>query len=435
MTVTPRGTGFAAFAYSEFRWLLLSVGCASLVGQAVPVIVGYQVYEMTGNVLSLGMLGLVEAIPSLSLALFGGHVADRMDRRKILQITLATITACTAAFAILSRVELGEARLIFFYTVVFVLGFARGFSSPAVAALEAQVVDRHILVNASAWMGSVFLGAAILGPVMSGFCYAALGPSWTYALLAALIIVALFAVTQIGPKPIPVPPSGESVWQSITAGVHYVVTNQVLVGSMALDLFAVLFGGVIALLPAFAADILHVGPRGLGLLNGATAAGSLLSMLWAARHPPLRNTGLSLLTSVAGFGVCIILFAFSTNFYLSLFALAMSGVFDGTSMVIRRSIVRIVSPNALRGRIASVNMIFIGSSNQLGALESGLAAWLLGLVPSVWLGATVTLLVVAITARLAPKLRTLNLDQHTLVPELAVEANDPDSKLGSTSRA
>lgn len=423
MNAPPRATGFAAFAYPDFRWLLLSVGCASLVGTGVPVIVGYQVYEMTGNVLSLGMLGLVEAIPSLSLALFGGHVADRVDRRKILQITLSTITACTLAFAALSGVDLGEARLIFFYAVVFVLGFARGFSSPAVAALEAQVVERHVLVNASAWMGSVFLGAAILGPVLSTSCYAALGPSWTYALLACLIVVALLGVTQVAPKPVPVPPSGESVWQSIRAGVHYVVTNQVLVGSMALDLFAVLFGGVIALLPAFAADVLHVGPRGLGLLNGATAAGSLLSMLWAARHPPLRNTGLSLMGAVAGFGVCIIVFAFSTNFYLSLFALAMSGVFDGISMVIRRAIVRIVSPNELRGRIAAVSMIFIGSSNQLGALESGLAAWLLGLVPSVWLGGMVTLLVVAITARLAPRLRKLSLEQHALEPAPAAPSS------------
>jgi MFS family permease len=209
----------------------------------------------------------------------------------------------------------------------------------------------------------------------------------------------------------PVPPAKEteSIFRSIAIGVRYVFGDQVLVGSMALDLFAVLFGGAIALLPVFAKDIVKVGPVGLGALNAAPSVGSLVVMIWSTRYPPVRDAGLNLLLSVTAFGVSMIVFAFSENFWLSLVALALSGAFDGISMVIRKAILRVMSPEQMRGRVSAVNSIFIGASNEVGAFESGVAAKLLGTVPSVWIGGVVTLVVVVGAAVLAPRLRTLNL--------------------------
>ena len=295
------------------------------------------------------------------------------------------------------------------YAVVFVAGIARGFGEPASSAMEAEVVPRELYVNASAWMASAWLSCAVLGPVVGGICYGLAGPIATYVMIALFFACACWAAVGIGPKPPHPAPEGESIWKSIAVGVKYVAGNQILVGSMALDLFAVLFGGAIALLPVFATDILHVGPIGLGFLNAAPSAGAFATMIWATRHPPQRNAGRSLLISVFAFGITMIIFALSTNFFLSLIMLTLSGVFDGISVVIRRAILRLESPNHLRGRVAAVSMIFIGSSNEIGAFESGVAASLLGTVPSVWLGGIVTLVVVGLTAWKAPKLRRLHI--------------------------
>jgi MFS family permease len=303
------------------------------------------------------------------------------------------------------------------YAVVFVAGTARGFADPASSAFEAQVVPRELYVNASTWGGSVWEVTAIVGPALGGVFYAWLGVSNTYIVIAILYALAWMCMALIKPKPMPPGDRRESMRRSIAIGVRYVFRNQVLIGSMALDLFAVLFGGAIALLPVFASDILKVGPTGLGLLSAAPAAGALLSMLWATRHPPVRKAGKILLGVVAGFGVSIIVFALSENFLLSLLALAASGLFDGVSMVIRDTTMRLLSPEHLRGRIAAVNWVFIGSSNEIGAFESGVAASLLGAVAAVWAGGVATLLIVAATAFLAPQLRALDLDPQQLPVE------------------
>ncbi|MFT3879325.1 MAG: MFS transporter [Gemmatales bacterium] len=376
----------------------------------VTLVIGYQVYELTSSTMALGMLGLVEAIPALSLALFGGHVADRMDRRNIMVYTQAVLTICAAGFAIISAIEMDHHQLWLLYAVVCLAGIARGFGEPASGAIEAEVVPRELYVNASAWMASAWLSCAVLGPVVGGICYGLAGPVATYAVIAVFFACAWFVDLGMGPKPAHPTPAGESIWQSIAVGVKYVASNQILVASMALDLFAVLFGGAMALLPVFATDILHVGPIHLGFLNAAPAAGAFAMMMWATRHPPSRNAGRTLLVSVFAFGITIIIFALSTNFYLSLLMLTLSGIFDGISVVIRRAILRLESPDHLRGRVAAVSMIFIGSSNEIGAFESGVAASLLGTVPSVWLGGLVTLLVVAVTAWKAPKLRGLHIE-------------------------
>jgi MFS family permease len=398
----------------EFRLLLLESMFGSLANRALTVVIGYQIYALTKNPLSLGFLGLVEAIPALSLALFGGHVADRSDRRLIVLMARAVGVLCIVAFAFFS---LDPARfgLLSMYAVVFVAGLARGFGDPAASAFEAQVIPKATYVRSSALLSSVGQGSSILGPALGGIAYDALGVTATYALIAGLLGLSWFCIASISSKPVPVPDETESIWQSISEGVRYVFANQVLVGSMALDLIAVLFGGAVALLPVFANDILQVGAKGLGLLSASTSIGTLLVMLIATRHPPTRNAGRNLLLAVAGFGFSIILFALSRNLWLSMFALALSGAFDGVSMIIRSAIQRVMSPEHMRGRIAAVTWIFIGSSNEIGAFESGFAASILGVVRSVWMGGLVTLGVVAASTILAPELRVLRLEDDAEV--------------------
>jgi MFS family permease len=392
-------------------WRLLGVSsCATLASRGLAMVVGYQVFAITGSEFSLGMLGLIEAIPALSLALYGGHIADRHDRRGILRVTLLSLVICTGAIAALAHFS-GALSLTALYTLVFLAGIARGFAEPAAAALEAQVTPPHLLVKSSPWFASTWLTSSVVGPALAGIGLKEVGPSGMYAAFAVLYAVAWIGASWLQPRPLPPRSSPEeSIWQSVAEGVKYVTRHQVLLGSMALDLVAVLFGGAIALLPAFAAKVLKVDEAGLGLLVAAPYAGALLTMLLAMWRPPMRWAGASLLLAVAGFGVAMIVFAFSTSFYLSLAALFISGICDGVSVVIRRSIVRIMSPDHLRGRIAAVSMVFIGSSNELGALESGLVAAWLGLARSVWLGGLVTLVVVAATAFSAPELRRLRLD-------------------------
>jgi MFS family permease len=404
---------YAALRVPEFRYWLAATAFATLASRALAVAIGYQIYELTRDPLSLGMLGLVQAIPAVGLSLFGGYVADRYNRRTIVLVTRAVSVLAALAFALISSntFTLGITAL---YTVVFIAGVARGFADPAASAFEAQVVPRELYLNATTWGGSVWEVTAILGPTLGGLVYAWLGVTYAYLLITGLYALAWLCMALIQAKPMPPAEEHESIRQSIAIGVRYVFRQQVLVGSMALDLFAVLFGGAVALLPVFASDILQVGPSGLGLLVAAPSVGSLASMLWATRYPPLKNAGKILLAVVAGFGLSIIVFALSKNFYLSLFALAAAGMFDGVSVVIRETILRLYSPEALRGRIAAVNWVFIGSSNEIGAFESGIAASWLGTVPSVWLGGLVTLLVVGATTYLAPQLRALDLESQQL---------------------
>jgi MFS family permease len=398
------------FRWPDFRRLFVAAACSTLASRGLAVVLGYEVYALTGSPLALGILGLVEAIPALSLALYGGHIADRVDRRRILRRTLGALIVCAGILSILETTNLGKAQLVMLYGVVFLAGIARGFAEPAAAALEAQVVPWELLINSSTLMAGCWMTAAVIGPLAGGVAFEKFGAAWTFVGVGVFYGIAWIAVTRMAPRPTPAAPANESIWTSVATGVRYVAGNQVMLGSMALDLFAVLFGGAIALLPVFAHDILGVGKIGLGVLNAAPTTGALLSMLWCSRHPPVRHAGRNLFWAVGGFGVSMIVFAVSRSFALSVLALVFSGVFDGVSVVIRRGILRLLSPNHLRGRIASVSMIFIGSSNELGAFESGIAAALLGTARSVWLGGLVTLVVVAVAAVLTPELRRLSLD-------------------------
>jgi MFS family permease len=392
----------------DFRALLGARLTNGLAFSALGTVVGFQVYEITRDPLALGWLGLVEAIPALSLVLFGGHVADRYDRRTIILLMSALATACAVALALLSRdpaLSLGP-----ILAVIFVTGVASGFERPALSAFEAQVIPRAQAVQGVSYQASVSQAGYIVGPALGGIAVAIIGIAATYGLIAILLTLSTVFLFIIPRKPMPEPVAGESVIQSLLGGIRYVSRTPALIGSMALDLFAVFFGGAIALLPIFATDILHVGPIGLGLMRTAPSLGALGVMLIATRRPPSRNAGRTLLISVAGFGVSMIVFGLSTTFALSLFALFMSGVTDGLSMIIRSTILRVLSPERIRGRVASVNWVFIGASNELGAFESGITARLFGTVPTVVGGGILTLGVVGAVALLVPTLRSLDLD-------------------------
>ena len=402
-----------ALKIPEIRSFIASVGFFTLGSRALAVVIGFQVYKITHSALCLGWLGLIEAIPALSLILIGGYVADHFNRRNILLITRASSCFCAIALALISQQSYAHS-LIGLYSVVFAAGIARGFADPANSAFEAQVVPKKLTAHGSSWIGSAWVGCSVIGPGIIGFVYEAWGAFGSYLLITAFFCLSWIFTYIIAPKPQVMPKEKEPILKSISMGWRFVLGHQPLWGAMALDLIAVLFGGVIALLPIFATDILHVGARGLGLLNAATSVGALSMMLVATKHPPIANAGRNLLLTVAGFGISILIFGFSRNFYLSLAALCLSGVFDGISMVIRRSMVRLLSPDDMRGRISSVSWIFICSSNELGAFESGMAAAWLGTVPSVAVGGIITLAVVAVTATIAPQLRQLRFDPHTL---------------------
>jgi MFS family permease len=343
--------------------------------------------------------------------LVGGHVAVRYDRRAIILLAGVALSIGALALAALSfdTEAIGLAGIL---AVVFLIGVAAGFERPALTAFETQVIPIEHATRGASWTGSVWTAASIIGPAAGGVAIAVIGIPATYLAIAVIMAVSVGCVTRVGRKPMPAPDADEGVLASLTEGVRYVARHQVLLSSMALDLFAVFFGGAIAMLPVFAADILHVGPVGLGLLRTAPSVGALLSMLATARIPPKRRAGPIFLVCVAIFGISMLAFGLSTSFALSVAALFVAGLADGVSVVIRIVIVRVESPEAMRGRIASVNHVFIGASNELGAFESGVAATPLGVVPSIIAGGILTLGIVAAVAVLSPELRRLDLGRR-----------------------
>jgi len=407
----PADPTLALLALPEFRALLTARGLAALGMTAIATVVAFQTYEITGEPLALGLLGLVEAIPALALMLLGGHVADLRDRRSIILLTGSLLSMGTLALTLMSLDPAG-ASFAGILAVVFLIGVAAGFERPALVAFEAQVIPIEHASRGASLTSATWTASAIVGPAVGGLAIALVGIPATYLALAALMAISVLAITRIARKPMPPPDRSERVLHSLASGVRYVAGHKVLLGSMALDLFAVFFGGAIALLPVFAADILGVGPIGLGLLRTAPSVGALLSMLATTRMPPRQHAGGLLLGFVALFGVSMVVFGLSTSFVLSLVALFVAGLADGVSVVIRLVILRVESPEALRGRIASVNHLFIGASNELGAFESGVAATLLGVVPSVVAGGVLTLLVVGAVALLVPDLRSLDLGRR-----------------------
>lgn len=376
------------------------------------LIVGWQMYELTRDPLALGLIGLAEAIPFMAVALYSGHVADRYNRKQIIAWFSFLFLLGTIFLLVLSRAELLASLsmgLLPIYLVVALTGIVRAFLYPSAVALMAQLVPRHLYTNSSTWNSTVWHVAAISGPAIGGLVYGFFNVHVAYLTVILFVVIALTLLLFVKRTPAPQDQPDEKILQRLVSGLRFVFRNQVLLGTMSLDMFAVLFGGAVAMLPIFAGEILFVGPQGLGFLRAAPMAGAVIMSFILAYRPPAERAGKWLLVAVAGFGISIILFAVSRNFYLSLFLLLLSGLFDNISVIIRATALQLITPDEMRGRVAAVNSIFIGSSNELGSFESGVAARLMGLVPSVVFGGSMTLVIVGIIARKAPLLRRLNL--------------------------
>ncbi|MEY4594163.1 MAG: hypothetical protein RIQ47_573 [Bacteroidota bacterium] len=408
---------FIAFRYIDFRRFLSAKFLLTLALQMQFVVISWQVYEITHDALSLGLLGLAEAIPAVGIALYGGYVADRSDKRKVMVILMAMqFLVAVAVWFISGLVISGQLQSVVpFYAAMFAIGGLRGFYSPSQFSLMTQLIPREAYANSSAWNSTFWHIGVVLGSAIGGIFLGWLGKQITYVIVIVLVGLALFQIARIPPQPVQGVSRGEGVLESIRQGLRFVFNRQEILGAMSLDLIAVLFGGATAMLPVFAKEVLGVGETGFGLLRAAPFAGSVLMALYMTKYPPLKNAGKKLLICVAGFSLCMIAFALSRNFYLSMFILALSGAFDNVSVVIRSTIMQFLTPDDMRGRVSSVSTMFISSSNEIGAFESGFAAKLLGLIPSVIIGGSIALGAVGAATAGLPKLRNLQLNDRNTV--------------------
>jgi len=373
------------------------------------VVVAWQIYDITRDPLSLGLMGLAEALPYIGLSLYAGHIADRRNRHRVAIASLGLLFCCSIALLAFNLIPgfLHTHGAGPFYAVIFVSGVARSFAQPSRQALGAELIDRSLYANAVAWRSSTWQFAAVVGPALGGLIYGFASPRVAYVAGAIMMAIAVMTFAAIRYTYHPRDASDESIGESLQSGLRFVFGESVLLAALTLDLFSVLLGGAEALLPVFADQILHVGPQGLGILRAAPAAGAVVASIYLAHRPPLKKAGRSLLCAVAAFAVCIIAFGLSRSIYLSVGLLAISGMADNVSVLIRSTLLQSLTPTHLFGRVSSVNSIFVGSSNEIGAFESGVAAKLLGTVPSVILGGAASLAVVGIVAFSVPRLRRL----------------------------
>lgn len=395
---------YASLRFPEYRAYLAGMAAVFVATQIQSAVLGWQVYELTGDPLALGLVGLAEAIPFLALTLVGGWAADRHDRRAISLASLAAVAASGLLLLVLSLGAPGGALPL--YGAQALAGLGRAFFRPASAALGTELLPREHYQNATTWRSSIFHTAMVVGPAVGGLLIAVGGPRLAYAVVVTLSAAGLLTMAAVRPRPRPASAAG-GLLDGLSDGVRFVFSQPILVGALSLDLFAVLFGGAAALLPIFAKDVLGVGEVGFGLLRAAPAVGSVAMSVGLARFGHFARAGRALLGCVALFGLTWIAFAFSRSYALSLALLAVGGALDGVSVVLRGTLVQLWTPQEKMGRVAAVNSFFIGSSNELGAFESGVAARLLGVVPSVVFGGVMTLLTVGLVAWRAPQLRRL----------------------------
>jgi MFS family permease len=409
MSQPLRHDPYASLRILNFRWFITSLLTMTMATQIQAVVVAWQIYGLTHDPLSLGLIGLAEAVPFIGFALYAGHVADRTSRLRISFVSLAVLLGCSLALLgfTLRPGAIAANRVWPIYAVIFVSGIARSFLQPARSALGAELVPRELYPNAVTWRSSAWQLAEVVGPAIGGLVYGFGSARAAYSVDAALMGVAVLSLARVRHLPRAGQASDDSFLASLATGVRFVRSQPVILGALTLDLFSVLFGGAVALLPVFAAEILHVGPEGLGILRAAPAVGAVLMSLALAHRPPLRRAGRTMLVSVALFGLSMIGFGLSRSFPLSIALLWFSGMVDTVSVVVRSTLLQVMTPDHLLGRVSSVNALFIGSSNELGAFESGTAARLIGTVPSVVFGGLVTLGVVTATAVKVPSLRKL----------------------------
>jgi MFS family permease len=382
--------------------------------QIMAVTVGWHIYQITHDTLALGLIGLAEVIPYFACALFAGHAVDHYFSRRFFG-TLAAVTlginALTLTALAMGLIGSESNASLWIYGSIMLTGIERAFIAPSYSTLFAIILPREDYARASGISSATFQAGLIVGPALGGLLVGFASKTAAYSIAAFLCLCATIAMWSIRLKEPPAAIDSPPVFTSIAQGLRFVFSNQIVLSALSLDMFAVLFGGAVAMLPAFIHDIYHYGPQGLGILRAAPAIGAIATGIWLSRHPINLHAGRWLLASVTGFGVCIIGFGLSSYIWMAVFMLILSGVFDGVSVVLRTSILQLATPDAMRGRVSAINGIFIGSSNELGAFESGLAARLMGLIPSVLFGGVMTLTVVGITTKLAPKLRKLELHQ------------------------
>ncbi|WP_396186979.1 MFS transporter [Flavobacterium sp.] len=407
---------YAALRYREFNMFLVMRFAMVFAWSMQFIIIEWEVYRMTKSALSLGIIGLMEVIPAIGMALFAGHIVDQKEKKGMLLKCILGFSVISFGLFLLTWPKMvhdlsTDTILYSIYFMVFLGGLVRAFLGPTIFSLMSLIVPKKVYPNAATWSSSVWQIGAVVGPAVAGFSITFIGVHWSMCFVFGCSIIALLLLTQIGSKPILNPNIGEPVMKSLKEGIKFVYTNKSILGALTLDMVAVLFGGAVALLPIFAQDILKVGPEGFGVLRAAPAVGALLTMFVSAHLPFYKNAGIKLLAAIFGFGVCIIVFGLSTWFWLSVFALFMSGVTDGISVVIRQTILQLKTPDSMRGRVAAVNSIFVGSSNELGAFESGLTAKLMGTVTAVVFGGSMTLLIVVFTGIKLPSFRNLDLQK------------------------
>lgn len=390
---------FAALRYRDFSIVTLNQFCLTLAILIQEIIVAYSLYTLTKDPLTLGLIGLAEAIPFIALSLWGGYFADRFNKQTIMKICLffaiplpLVLWGLFHAYG-LKHIELSTLSWGV-YAVIFGLGTIRGFYNPSATSLKPFLIPRDIYANGATWTTIGWQSGVIIGPMLGGLMLAFLGRETSLISVAVLLGLCFLLVNLLSKRTFPEIET-EHVLQSLGEGFRFIAKTKIVLWAISLDLVSVLFGGVIALLPIFAEDILKIGPEGLGYLRAAPSIGALITMIALTRFPPTRHAWRNMLLAVAGFGLFTLLFAYSNSLWLSLFALAMTGACDSISVVIRQTILQIYPPENMRGRVAAVNGMFVSSSNELGAFESGLAAKYLGPVIATVFGGSMTLLVVA----------------------------------------
>lgn len=397
----PTPDAFAALRYRDFSIVTLNQFCLTLAILIQEIIVAYSLYKITKDPLTLGLIGLAEAIPFIALSLWGGYFADRFNKQNIMKICLFFAVPLPlvlwSLFHVFGLGYLGVTSLSWgIYAVIFALGTIRGFYNPSATSLKPFLIPRELYANGATWTTIGWQSGVILGPMLGGFMLAFLGREISLLSVAVLLSLCFILINLLQKRSFPSIET-ENLWASLGDGFRFIWKTKIVLWAISLDLVSVLFGGVIALLPIFAEDILKIGPEGLGYLRAAPSIGALITMIALTRFPPTRHAWRNMLLAVAGFGLFTLVFAFSNHVWLSLFALAMTGACDSISVVVRQTILQIYPPENMRGRVAAVNGMFVSSSNELGAFESGLAAKYMGTIMATVFGGCMTMLVVGLS--------------------------------------
>ena len=403
---------FAAMRISEYRNLMMGRFLFIMGLRMMGTLVGWWVYELTNEPFAIGLIGLSEVIPAVSLSLYAGHIIDISEKRKLLLRGVALYLACALLLLGLSThytaSQISHYWIAFsIYVIIFFTGIFRAFTGPSFGTMVASIVPKNILQNATTWNQGIWLSASVIGHASVGFLIAGLGNTGSLSIISLLVLIGFCFMYQLSPKPPLNEPGEKKTLDSVKEGIQFVFSTKEILGALSLDLFAVLFGGAVAMIPVFAKDILQVGAIGFGWLNAASDIGSILVVILLTLFPLRKKQGIKLLFAVGGFGLCIIVFALSKIFWLSFVVLLLSGILDGISVVIRGTILQLKTPANMRGRVMSVNSMFINSSNEFGQFESGVAAKLMNVIPSVVFGGSMTLFVVVVTWLKAPSLRKM----------------------------